>query len=65
MCDSLSSLANLGQILEKFRPRLFKRDDAEDVLSSAFLAARHRWPAVQVVTDLWSVQRDLSGIGFH
>lgn len=59
MCDSVSSLANLGQIFEKFRPKLLamlrrrmdpglgKRDDPEDVLSDAFLAARHRWPAVE------------------
>lgn len=59
MCDSVSSLANLGQVFEKFRPQLLamlhrrmdpglgKRDDPEDVLSDAFLAARHRWPAVE------------------
>ena len=60
MCDSVSSLANLGQVFEKFRPQLLsmlqrrmdpglgKRDDPEDVLADAFLAARHRWPKVEL-----------------
>jgi RNA polymerase sigma-70 factor, ECF subfamily len=55
MCDSVSSLANLGQMVEKFRPQLLsmlqrrinpglgKRDEPEDVLADVFLAARHRW----------------------
>lgn len=59
MCDSVSSLANLGQVFERFRPQLLamlerrmdpglgQRDDPEDVLSNAFLAARHRWPTVE------------------
>lgn len=59
MCDSVSSLANLGQVFEKFRPQLLsmlqrrmdpglgKRNDPEDVLADAFLAARHRWPNVE------------------
>lgn len=59
MCDSVSGLANLGRVFEEFRPRLLamlqrrmdpelgKRIDPEDVLSNAYLAARHRWPAFE------------------
>lgn len=62
MCASLSSvasLANLGRILEQYRPRLLEmlerridpslatRIDPGDVLAEAFLAARNRWPGVE------------------
>lgn len=64
MCDAVASLAKLGHVFEKFRPqllamlrrrldpRLGKRNDPEDVLAEAFLAARHRWPGVEAQFDL-------------
>jgi RNA polymerase sigma-70 factor, ECF subfamily len=59
MVNSVSSLANLGQIMEHFKPQLLAmlqrridpklavRMDAEDILAETFIAARNRWPSVE------------------
>ena len=54
--DSLAGMAELGRLLEEYRPKLLavvqrrmdpalaRRISPEDILSEAFLQARRRWP---------------------